>query len=205
MRRLLLAYLSCLLLVDATAYAAATRLKKLSIYSAPVAPASPWDFTHGVRFSVKSGVGLVYVVYGGWDQRDATPGTVEADIAATIATLPASSKCLVLGVPTFDTATDYAGATSNVNVARINNNLRTTYGLYWQSAVTADGSGRLCLFADFREHFVEAYARTQAQDVTDYANDILPSSLRATTSTFSAGGGTSIDAWVAAIIAEKGW
>jgi hypothetical protein len=162
------------------------------------APAA-WDFTSGVTQTTRAGASnTVYVIYGGWNLRGSAAGTVEAAIASAVAGVPGgANKYLVLGVPTFEDATDYAGAANHEKVLTINNNLDTTYGLHWASPTGA--------YVDLREKLVAAYSPVVAQDVIDFGRDITPSSLRSGNTTFSAGGISAINSWVAAIITEKGW
>lgn len=165
-------------------------------------PAATWDFTNGVKTATKAGSGTVYVVYGGWNQRTSAAGTVEAAMASAISSLPSNAKCLVLGVPTFDTSSDYYGDTGAEAVTKINYNLLTTYGLYWQTPGVADGSGRLCVYVDMREHFLNAYSAAAAQDIIDFANGVIPSSKRSGATAMT---DAEVDAFVSSIISSKGW
>ncbi|MCX7898544.1 MAG: hypothetical protein N2444_00375 [Methylocystis sp.] len=166
---------------------------------APPPPDTSWTFTDGVKTrTLSGGTYQVHVIYGGWNLRLSAAGTVEGLIAAAVASVPGGARCLVLGVPTFESSDDYAGAAGHEAVLTINRALDEAYGLYWASSAN-------CAYVDFREHFVGSYSPTSAQDVTDFGRDIIPTSMRSGATAFSAGGVSAIDAWLAAIISEKGW
>jgi hypothetical protein len=99
-----------------------------------------------------------------------SPTTVKADIAAMIAAL-GHTRYLVLGIVNQDDVTEYSGSAYLTIIDQLNTDLATLYG---------------DKFIDIRRILIDkglamAGLTATAQDTTDIANDVPPSSLRSDT------------------------
>ena len=102
------------------------------------------------------------------------PTQIEADIAAQVATLPAGSNYLVLSVLNENGPGDRKGGAGYATLMTLDNALAATYGTH---------------YLDVRTLLVNSYNPASPVDVTDYENDMPPTSLGAI-----AGEGTLVNA-----------
>jgi len=94
-----------------------------------------------------------------------SPSTVQSDIAAMVANLATIGNTNRYAVLSIFGLTNYVKGTANYTiVTNLNANLLATYGQR---------------FVDVRSYLISRYNPTNAQDVIDYNNDVVPSSLRA--------------------------
>ena len=91
------------------------------------------------------------------------PTQVKADIAAMVAAL-GHTNYLVLSILNGDYSNEYSGQSDYSTIIQLNSDLSTTYGTR---------------YVDVRAYLIANYDSNVAQDVTDYGNDVPPSSLRA--------------------------
>ena len=89
---------------------------------------------------------------------------IKADIAASVATLaPGNTRFLVLAVVNQATPAESRGGADYATIIQLNNDLAA---LYPQN------------YLDMRAHLVNGYNPANAQDLADFQNDVVPSSLR---------------------------
>ncbi|GAB2581488.1 hypothetical protein GCM10027034_11020 [Ramlibacter solisilvae] len=92
------------------------------------------------------------------------PATIKADLAASIAHLvPGNNRFLVLGVVNAATPEEIRGGAVYNTIVALNNELAQLY---------PDN------YFDMRAWLVSRYNPNSAQDVADFQNDVVPSSLR---------------------------
>ena len=92
------------------------------------------------------------------------PSQIESDIAAQVATLPADSNYLVLSVLNENAKAERKGGPNYATLTTLNNALAATYGTH---------------YLDVRSLLVNSYDPSSPVDVTDYENDMPPTSLGA--------------------------
>lgn len=108
--------------------------------------------------------GYVTVIWAGYNDHNA-PSTVEANITSMVNALT-TSKFVVLTVLNGSSAGESIGGTDYNNIISINN---------WILSQYPNNS------IDIRSYLVSQYNPNLPQDVIDYSNDIVPTSLRADT------------------------
>lgn len=104
------------------------------------------------------------IIWAGQNNFSST-NTVATDIAAMVANLESvgnTNRYLVLSI--LGQTNYYRGTANYAIVTNLNGMLAATYGQN---------------FVDIRSYLISRYNPTNAQDVIDYANDVVPSSLRA--------------------------
>jgi lysophospholipase L1-like esterase len=101
------------------------------------------------------------IIWAGNNNPDATDKWVQRHIAEMVAALP-HQDYLIVGVINRSTAPAGSATWNNINI--INADLKTTWGIH---------------FVDIRPLLVSSWNQNVAQDVIDYGNDVIPSSLRA--------------------------
>ena len=94
------------------------------------------------------------------------PAQVESDIAAQVASLPKGLNYLVLPVLNQNYAAERKGGVNYATVIDLDNSLSATYGTH---------------YLDVRSLLVSSYDSASPVDVTDYNNDMIPTSLGAIT------------------------
>ena len=92
------------------------------------------------------------------------PAQIESDIAAQVATLSKGLNYLVLSVLNENYAAERKGGANYPTLMALNSDLAGTYGIH---------------YLDVRRLLVNAYDPTSPVDVTDYQNDMIPTSLGA--------------------------
>lgn len=92
-----------------------------------------------------------------------SPATVKADIATMVASLT-HTRYLIVGVVNGDYADEYLGTPKLATINQLNSDLKALYGNR---------------FVDIRPYLVSLH-NNSAQDLIDFANDVPPTSLRAT-------------------------
>ncbi len=90
------------------------------------------------------------------------PSQIESDIAAQVATLRTGSNYLVLSVNSENAPAERKGGTIYDTLMTLNNDLAATYGRH---------------YVDIRSILVNSYDPSSPVDVTDYENDMPPTSL----------------------------
>ncbi|MEK6744295.1 MAG: SGNH/GDSL hydrolase family protein [Nitrospirota bacterium] len=116
------------------------------------------------------------------------PTQVKADIAAMVAALPSPRRFLVMSVLNGNYAgSEYLGFANYNLIIALNNDLAALY---------PDN------YLDIRAHLVSLYDPGTPQDVTDFGNDIPPSTLRSDAIHLNAAGytavGNRVHTWIAA-------
>lgn len=92
------------------------------------------------------------------------PAQIEADIAAQVGALTKGLNYLVLSVLNENYAAERKGGANYATLMGLNSDLAATYGIH---------------YLDVRTLLVNAYDPTSAVDVTDFQNDMIPTSLGA--------------------------
>jgi hypothetical protein len=119
------------------------------------------------------------------------PNQIKADIAASIASLaPGNNHFIVMAVVNEATPAGERGGSEYATIIQLNNELAAAY---------PDN------YIDIRTYMVSQYDPNSAQDRQDYANDVVPSSLRADIIHMTYEGGGVVAAKVREFIDAKGW
>jgi hypothetical protein len=105
---------------------------------------------------------FITIIWAGRNNHDSV-ATVEADIASMVAALGTNSNFLILSVLNGEIVDEYLGGSSYTNIIAINDYLATTYPNNYY---------------DIRSYLVSQYDPNVPQDVIDLGHDIVPSSLR---------------------------
>jgi lysophospholipase L1-like esterase len=116
---------------------------------------------------------------------------IKADIAASVATLaPGNTRFLVLAVVNQATAAESRGGSDYPSIIQLNNDLAA---LYPQN------------YLDIRVHLVNGYDPANAQDVADFQNDVVPSSLRFDHIHLNNQGSVRVAQKLREVVDAKGW
>ncbi|HZY18431.1 MAG TPA: SGNH/GDSL hydrolase family protein [Ramlibacter sp.] len=127
--------------------------------------------------------------YGMNNQDD--PERIKADIARSVATLaPGNTRFLVLSVVNQDTPAERRGGPGYDVIQQLNRELAA---LYPQN------------YYDMRSYMVGRADPGNAQDATDQANDVPPSSMRMDHIHLNYNGQVAVARRVAELLAERGW
>lgn len=107
-----------------------------------------------------------------WEGRDnvGAPTQIISDLKAQIATVPSGQNYLVLSITNDEKSTEWKGGSVYPVVVNDNQQIQALAGSH---------------YLDIREILVNSYDSTQANDVTDFNNDDVPTSLRAIDAQFS--------------------
>jgi len=117
------------------------------------------------------------------------PDEVKTDIAKAVAFLKTNPKqFVVLGIT--NAASEPVGSSQYTTITKLNQDLAATYPNN---------------FIDIRAYLVSQYDPTNAQDITDHANDVVPTSLRRDPLHLNAKGDQVVAKKVAEFIQAKGW
>lgn len=117
------------------------------------------------------------------------PATVMADIAACVALLEGAPKKFVI-VSLINGSASPKGSAAYANITGINADLAALYpGAY----------------LDVRTHLVNAFDPSSAQDVADFSNDLVPSSLRGDAIHLNTRGNQLVGEKLAEFLLPKGW
>jgi len=116
---------------------------------------------------------------------------IKADIAASVAALaPGNTRFVVLAVVNQATLAESKGGADYATIIQLNSELAS---LYPQN------------YLDIRAHLVNGYNPANAQDVADFQNDVVPSSLRFDPIHLNNDGSVLVAQKVRDFIDAKGW
>jgi lysophospholipase L1-like esterase len=107
-----------------------------------------------------------------WEGRNnvGAPGQIISDLTAQIATVPAGQNYLVLSITNDEKADEWEGGSVYSQIISDNQQIQALAGSH---------------YLDIHEVLVNSYDPTQANDVTDFSHDEVPTSLRAIVVQFS--------------------
>jgi hypothetical protein len=127
--------------------------------------------------------------YGGNNEDE--PERIKSDIAASVASLaPGNNRFLVLSVVNQSTPLEVRGTLGYATIVQLNSELAA---LYPQN------------FFDIRAYLVSRFDPGNAQDVLDFQNDVVPSSLRFDKIHLNNEGSIIVATQVKQFIEAKGW
>ncbi|MEJ7930930.1 hypothetical protein WG922_13195 [Ramlibacter sp. AN1015] len=127
--------------------------------------------------------------YGHNNQTEADQ--IRADIAASVAHLePGNDRFVVMSVVNQATSREVRGGTDYRGILALNESLAATYPQN---------------YLDIRSYLVQQYDRDRPQDAADFANDVVPSSLRYDHIHLLVEGSRVVSRRLKAFIDEKGW
>jgi lysophospholipase L1-like esterase len=101
-----------------------------------------------------------------WEGRNnyGAPGQIISDLKAQLATIPPGQDYLVLSITNDEKASEWRGGADYSIIVNDNNQIQALAGSH---------------YLDIREILVNSYDPTQANDVSDFSQDEVPTSLRA--------------------------
>jgi lysophospholipase L1-like esterase len=153
-----------------------------------------------VNFGFEATANDIVIIEGGYNDFPWAAGTVESNIATAVASLPAGTKYLVMGIPTSELAAPYVGGlytggTYRPAVDTINSNNAATYG---------------SRFVDINAYLIANGLSSQGitpttQDTIDLGHGIVPSSLRNDLVHWNDAGHKAVEGKMLSVIQGLGW
>ncbi len=132
----------------------------------------------------------ITVLWYGQNNDDA-PEQIKADIAASVAALaPGNSRFIVLSVVNKAKPSEFRGAPAYDTIIRLNSELAAAYPRN---------------YLDVRSYLVSQYDRSNPQEVADFQNDVVPSSMRYDEIHMRDSGSALVAKKVKEFIDAKGW
>jgi hypothetical protein len=130
----------------------------------PSAPGSAVSAPGSPQFIVDTPYANYLPVF--WEGRDnyLAPAQILSDLKAQISTVPSGQNYLVLSITNDEGSTEWKGGAGYNDIISDNQQLQALAGSH---------------YLDIREILVSSYDPTQANDVSDFNNDDVPTSLRA--------------------------
>ncbi len=131
----------------------------------------------------------IVIINGGYNNYTNVAGTVEADFARAVASLPVGTRYLVMGIPTAEVAALYTGGADRAKLDTINTHLAATYATK---------------FVDV-DAVLKSKSTHTGQDMIDDGHGIVPVSQRNDTVHWNDAGHATVRDVVQAKIVSLGW